>query len=415
MALKDINNMTREELLKELSNQNAHIKSLIDNIDDVVYFKDMESRFLLVSMSLASKHSLKSADEMLGKTDFDFFTEEHARQAFNDEQEIIRSREPLLNIVEKETWEDGTVSWVSTSKMPLYDADGAIVGTCGMSRVVTDRIKAELELEAASQQLLASEEQIRIHEATIREKEVRLQQAKKLESLGLLAGGIAHDFSNLITMMRCNVELAEMVLEAESPVVGAMSDLHKVLDRATELTENLFMYAGRGKSKLKPAGIADVVEKTVNMMKASAPANVSIRSDISAAAPSIRCDKSQIEQVAMNLILNAIDASNGDDSDVHVKLYPVDCDASYLVDVQSMDLLGPGKYVCLEISDNGCGMDRDTVARIFDPFFTTKEKGKGLGLAAMQGIVNGHKGGIRVRSVPGKGTTFQILFPAAEE
>lgn len=362
----------------------AFVKSLIDEIDDTVYFKDIDSRFLMVNKALLKKHSMEKEDEILGKTDFDVFTKEHAQQAFDDEQKVIETREPIKGAEEKETWPDGSVTWVSTSRMPLYDGKGEIVGTCGISRDITERVMNEL----------------------------RLMKAQKLESLGLLAGGIAHDFNNLITMIRCHLELALDDLGAGSVGEKMLKDVWPVLDRAAELTDHLLMFAGRRPAKLAPVVISDVVKKTAKLVQSSVPENIIIESEVDDEVFPINCDVVQIEQIVMNLVRNSVESIMGDKGRVTVRVYNRNCDAGLLANVQSIDLLKPGQYVCLEVQDDGCGMDVDTIARVFDPFYTTKEKGKGMGLAMIMGVINSHKGGIEISSAPGRGSQFTLLFPA---
>lgn len=404
---------TNKIFTKEFSLSNVHIKSLIDQMEDSVYFKDTESRFILVNNAFLKKHSFQSANEVLGKTDFDIFADKHAKLAFENEQKIMRTGQPMLNVEEKETWSDGAVTWVSSSKMPLYNEAGKVIGTCGISRDITDRIIAEEGLAAASQQLVASEQHIKEQEEAIRQSEIRLVQAKKLESLGLLAGGIAHDFNNLLTMIRCHLELAAMEVEPESNAVKSIKDVWPVLDRAAELTEHLLMYSGRHQVTLQCVVLSDFVRKTVDMIKASA-GHVEIRFDAEDNLPMIKCDVNQIQQVAMNLIMNAIDAIGEKKGTVTVSVNSLHCAKDFFAGNQYVNKMPAGDYVCMIVKDDGCGMDRDMQSRIFDPFFTTKKRGKGLGLAAILGIMKGHQGAVIVDSKLGEGTTFKVLFPVVE-
>jgi two-component system cell cycle sensor histidine kinase/response regulator CckA len=382
--MKSLEGMSKEELIREVGNCRACLSSLIDEMDDAVYFKDLESRFVMCNQSMAQKHPVKGG-EILGRKDTDIFTNEHAQQAFEDEQEIIKTGEPLKDIEEKETWPDGSVTWVSSSKMPLYDVDHKIVGTCGVSHDITSRKMSEL----------------------------RLNKAQKLESLGLLAGGIAHDFNNLITMVRCHIELALGELKDDSGAQKLLDDVYPVLDKAADLTEHLLMFAGRSPTKLTPVVISDVVRKTAKLMRGSVPYEVVIECVIDENVPAINCDVVQVEQTVMNLIRNAVEALSGDKGRIDVKLTTGEYGAEFFEDISSLHEMPSGTYISLEVQDDGCGMDEDTASKIFDPFFTTKQKGKGLGLASIMGMLNTHEAAVKVDSALDKGTTFILLFPAA--
>jgi PAS domain S-box-containing protein len=374
-----------KQLEQELADSPARLVSLLKDSPDVtVYFKDLESRIIWANDVYVRKHSLTSLDELLGKTDFDLFLEEHARAAFEDEQAIIKTGISIQDKEEKESWPDGTATWALTSKMPLFDGEGNIVGTCGLSRDITSQKTVEKQLH----------------------------QARKLESLGILAGGIAHDFSNLLTIMKGHIELAMMVGTKTDMGNESLDEVNKAVDRAADLTDNLLVYAGRGRLTFSDVDLADVVSRTSGLLSSSVGENVTINGKFDNGKLVVYGDSSQLEQVAMNLILNAADAIDGGEGHVTVKTSSFDCDEAFFEDAQPAPNMPAGRYHCLEVTDTGCGMDTETMSKVFDPFFTTKSSGKGLGLASILGIARSHKGAIKVKSVPGEGTTFQVLFPA---
>ena len=239
----------------------------------------------------------------------------------------------------------------------------------------------------------------------------RLQQIQKLESLGVLAGGIAHDFNNLLTGIMGN---ASLVLEDLPPADSLHADLQKVVDatqRAATLTRQLLAYAGKGKFVIEPLNLSDVVREISGLIQYSVPRTVELRLQLDQNLPSIDGDAAQIQQLVMNLVINGAEAIGDNLGTVVVTTSLKEVDQTYLRQSFGSSEISPGEYVLLDVNDTGCGMDEATVARIFDPFFTTKFSGRGLGLAAVLGIVRGHKGALRVYSAPGKGSSFKVLFP----
>ena len=242
----------------------------------------------------------------------------------------------------------------------------------------------------------------------------RLQQIQKLESLGLLAGGIAHDFNNLLTGIMGN---ASLVLEDLPPATAQRADLQKVLDatqRAATLTRQLLAYAGKGRFVIEPLDLSGVVREISGLIQSSIPRTVALRLQLETDLPLIDGDAAQIQQLVMNLVINGAEAITDNVGTVSVATSIQDVDQAYLLQSFGPTEISPGRYVRLEVSDTGCGMDEATTARIFDPFFSTKFAGRGLGLAAVLGIVRGHKGALRVYSTPGKGSTFKLLFPVSK-
>lgn len=245
--------------------------------------------------------------------------------------------------------------------------------------------------------------------------ERQIQQSQKLESLGILAGGIAHDFNNLLMGILGNAGLALMELPPESPVRRTLERLETAAIRAAELTNQLLAYSGRGKFVVEPVNLNILIEEMVNLLQAAVPKNVVLRLDLAQGINLIEGDATQLRQVIMNLIINAAEAIGDRSGAITVATGMTLVDRSYLAGTYMDEDMPEGTYVFIEVSDTGCGMDEKTKARIFDPFFTTKFTGRGLGLAAVLGIVRGHMGTLKVYSEPGKGSTFKVLFPGLEE
>jgi two-component system cell cycle sensor histidine kinase/response regulator CckA len=243
--------------------------------------------------------------------------------------------------------------------------------------------------------------------------EQKVMQSQKLESLGVLAGGIAHDFNNLLTSILGNADLARTELSPTNPACDYLADIETVSRRAADLCRQMLAYSGKGRFVVQALSLNEVVREMAYLLGVSISKKAVIKYNFFPELPSVMADATQIRQIVMNLITNASEAIGEVSGVITLSTGLMDCDEAYLRGVVGdFDTIPPGQYVYFEVSDTGCGMDPATLARIFDPFFTTKFTGRGLGLAAVIGIVRGHKGALRVYSEPRRGTTFKVLFPA---
>ena len=255
--------------------------------------------------------------------------------------------------------------------------------------------------------------ELRRAEEEQRKLEQKVMQSQKLESLGVLAGGIAHDFNNLLTSILGNADLARRNLSTAHPACTYLEAIETVSRRAADLCRQMLAYSGKGRFVVQALSLNDVVREMAHLLSVSISKKVVIKYDFFADLPSVMADATQVRQVVMNLITNASEAIGEISGVVTLATGVMDCDADYLrSSVSDASIRPPGQYVYLEVSDTGCGMDSETLGRIFDPFFTTKFTGRGLGLAAVMGIVRGHQGALRVCSEEGRGTTIRILLPA---
>jgi PAS domain S-box-containing protein len=232
----------------------------------------------------------------------------------------------------------------------------------------------------------------------------QLQQTQKMESLGLLAGGVAHDFNNLLTGILGNARMALDRLAPGDPAQPLLRDVVLASRRAADLTRQLLAFAGKSRLAIEDIEVSSLIAELIPLVSKSIPDGAQI--SLNLAPMSIRADTSQIQQLVMNLIINAAEAIGaGNSGTVYITTRVREMRTPF-------EQLPPGTYGCLEVRDTGCGMDEGTSARIFDPFFSTKFTGRGLGLAAALGIVRRHQGAITVKSTPGSGSTFTVLFPA---
>jgi two-component system CheB/CheR fusion protein len=257
--------------------------------------------------------------------------------------------------------------------------------------------------------LLAIED---VTESQRAEEEAR--ESQKMEAIGYLAAGVAHDFNNLLTGMMGNASLLMSAVPADDPGRSALESIVSSGERAAELTRQLLAYAGKGRFYAERVDLSEVVMRTGRLIHQSIPPQVQVRMDLDTHLPLLLADPSQVQQVAMNLMINAAEAIGSAGGVVLVKTGRQTVTHEPLPDLCSGEKVAPGEYVFLEVRDNGSGMDEQTIRRIFDPFFTTKFTGRGLGLAAVLGIVRQHKGAVQVHSVPGRGSSFRTLFALEE-
>ncbi|MDX2481394.1 MAG: PAS domain S-box protein [Desulfuromusa sp.] len=246
-----------------------------------------------------------------------------------------------------------------------------------------------------------------------RKLEKQIQQAQKLESLGVLAGGIAHDFNNILMAVIGHCELAQRRLTAESPAMEHLHQIKLATGKAADLSNQMLAYSGKGKFVVEPLNLSQIVAEMEHMLAVSSSKKATLRYDLALNLPSVKADATQLQQIIMNLVINASDAIGENSGVIAISTGSMDCDRTYLQETWLDDNLPEGRYVFIEVADTGCGIEPATVPRIFEPFFSTKFTGRGLGMAAVLGIVRGHSGAIKIYTEVGKGSTFKILLPAS--
>ena len=244
--------------------------------------------------------------------------------------------------------------------------------------------------------------------------ETQLLHAQKLESLGVLAGGIAHDFNNLLMGILGRADLARLSLDRpDGPAAEHLAALDTAANRAAELARQLLAYSGRGQTVIEPVELRDLVEELTHLLDVTISKKARIGFHFAEQPLVVEGDATQLRQIVMNLIANASEALGDESGTIHVTAAVLPCDRAYLDRLYGGGDLPEGSYAFFEVSDTGSGIDPETLPRIFDPFYTTKFTGRGLGLAAVIGIVRAHRGAIDVESRPGLGTRFRVLLPLA--
>ncbi len=388
-VLLDITDRRRaEDALKE---NEERFRSLIQSSLDIIVILDENG--LITYESPSMEQVLKyPPGEMIGNNPLDFIHPEDVETVVSALGEVFEDVNRGIPTEFRFKRADGIWIYLEAIGNNLIDYPG-INGVVITARDITERKRSE-------------EERI--------DMERRMLHAQKLESLGVMAGGIAHDFNNLLMAILGNLDLARIDL---SPVSRSRPFIDQALvaaRRAADLTNQMLAYSGKGRFDLKPFDLSELVQEMAHLLKASISKTVTLNLQMDSGLPSIIADPSQIQQIIMNLIVNASEAIGEHPGVVTITTGALVCDEDYLQASRLKEKPAPGVFVFFEVRDTGCGMDEETKDRLFDPFFTTKFTGRGLGMAAVLGIVSGHKGAIMVESEPGEGTALRVLFPAMD-
>jgi PAS domain S-box-containing protein len=494
----------RRRIEEALAQEQYLLLMLMENLPDHVYFKDLESRFLNVNRSLARRLGLP-LEQIKGKTDADLFSGDHARQALADEQRIIRTGEPLVDVEERETWPDGSVTWALTTKLPMRDAAGKIIGTFGVSRDITarklgeERIREQAEiidhapisiaivdlaqrytycnaaalklyglpreklLGSAAEDILTPESlgpfqaarlaaftqgqwtgelhlavrggrefDAEFHMSMIRDAagrpkgrlclaidvtekkklEAQFLRAQRLESLGMLAAGIAHDLNNVLAPVLMGAPLLRTRATHPSDL-RVLQTIETSASRGAALVRQILTFAHGASGEKSLIQVKHILRDVSDLITETFPKSITLESDVPGDLWPVQGNPTQLHQVLLNLCVNARDAMpQGGTLSLCAENRLLDGSAA-----QAYPEANPGAYLVVRVTDTGTGIPADVLARIWDPFFTTKGEGKGtgLGLASVRGIAASHGGFATVESEPGRGSTFRLFLPAAEQ
>jgi two-component system, cell cycle sensor histidine kinase and response regulator CckA len=360
--------------------------------------------------------------------DADLIVLELKRGGYEPAYRRVDNREAMLRALEEGTWDvvlsDFSMPRFSVAEaLSLVQEKGLDIPFVIVSATIGEEAAVEA-MKAGAHDYILKHRLSRLVPAVNRELresamrrerrnlEEQLRHAQKLESLGLLAGGVAHDFNNLLTGILGNASLVLEMIPPDSETGGMLRDIIRASERAADLTRQLLAYAGKGKFLIERVDVSELVRDISELLRSSVPHTVELELHLGAGLPAVEADASQMQQLVMNLILNAVEATGERPGVVRVstgvrEIRPLEKPLHFRPDSPP-----PGTYVAVEVSDDGCGMNEIVKSQIFDPFFTTKFTGRGLGLAAALGIVRGHKGAVGVESAEGRGSTFTVLLPA---
>lgn len=375
----------QNEIVEALQESENRFRQMAEQIPVVYWMRDAVSHELL--------YVSPAFESIWGRPVSDLFHDEAAVY----EAILPEHREAVMRVCEKslagEDHEiefpiqrpDGALRWLNDRAFTIKDANGAPARIVGLTTDITERKHLQRQV----------------------------QHVQKLESLGLLAGGIAHDFNNLLLAVMGNADLALLHLQ-DGPAREHLENIASICKRASELSNQMLAYSGRGALAAESIDLTSLVEEMAHLLRAAISKRAMLRTRLGRKLPRVTGDAAQLRQIVMNLLTNASDALQGQNGVISVSTGARECSRTYLRDSYIDDQLEPGLYIYIEVTDSGCGMSAETIARIFDPFFTTKSDGRGLGMAAVLGIVRAHRGAVKIYSEPGRGSTFRVLFPCAE-
>ena len=363
------------------------LEKAVETMQLGVTITDIAGKIVYTNSAEARIHGY-TVDELVGRDVSVFCLPGYRRSLSSEQVRRMKSwRRESMNVRK-----DGTLLPVALMSDVVLDARDQPIGVVTTCEDLTEAKRAEAERERL---------------------QVRMQQSQKLESLAVLAGGVAHDFNNVLTRIlgHASLILSELPPQA-SHVLDKVAEIQNDALRLAQLTNQLLAFAGNGRYKTEPVNVNDIVKELTHLIEGAQERRVRLQYELGSELPVIIADPVQLQQVFRHLVTNASEAIGKDEGVITIRTGTKWASREYLATTYLGDDAPQGKYVFLEVKDTGCGMDPETKAKIFDPFFTTKFTGRGLGLAAVMGIVRGHGGVIRVDSVLDQGTSVLTLFPA---
>ncbi len=373
-----------ERLVEERTSDVRDIAMIIESTPSFVGMADSHGNIVYVNPAGLEMVGLERDAPVDGMKISDFHSLDESRRII---EEIFSKvvKEGTIQARCKFTHCDGSEIPASAVFMALSDGDGK----SGKFAVVARDLRKEQELQH------------------------QMEHMDRLESLGVLAGGIAHDFNNILTAVIGNAGIAMRLLDNSSPVQKYLQKIEDSSLQAAELCKQMLAYSGKGKFVIQSVNLSNLVARMTSLLEVSIAKHATLQLQLSESLPAVDADSTQLQQILMNLVINASEAIDKYNGIIVISTGAMEVGKSDLQSSIHHPDTGPGYYAYIEVSDNGCGMDEEVMKKIFDPFFTTKFTGRGLGMSAVLGIVHGHNGLLQVNSDRGYGTTFRVAFPVS--
>jgi PAS domain S-box-containing protein len=372
---------------EELAYERDLLHVLMNNVPDAIYFKDTESRFTRINREHARWMGLNDPAEALGKTDFDFYAEEFARQAYDDERKVLKTGEPLIGRIEKILTKDGKPRWASATKVPIKSENGHVMGIVGISRDITELKRMEEEIKRHTKHL----------EEIVEERTRKLKEVERLAAIGETTAMIGHDLRNPLQVIVNAVYLANRRLKelpSKLRVKGKLRELIDIIEEQTKYMDKIVSDLQEYALPLRPQSVETSLDQLVAdaLSAIVVPGNIKVQVKIAENCPPLQVDPRLMKKVFANLITNGLQAMP---------------DGGYL----TIEALLEDETASVIVRDTGVGMSEETLHHIFRPLFSTKPKGQGLGLAVCKRLVEAHCGNIEVSSELGKGSAFTVNIP----
>ena len=385
--VRDISRRKQSE--KELIESEKRFRSFMDQLPGAVFLKDSESRYIYINRFM--RKAFNADESWIGRPTSECFPMDEAHSLIQHDRDAFDKNYSIDT--QKVVDSNGKERHFQIHKFRISKGDNENDMLGGIGLDITDKLHAEKAREKL---------------------EAQIQHTQKLESLGVLAGGIAHDFNNILMAILGYADLALLDTPRDSPAVSSLHEIEKATRNAADLSKQMLAYSGKGTFQIIKLNVNEIIQEMTHLLEISISKNAVIKYNLHDDLPPIEADPSQIRQIIMNLVTNASDALDKTSGVISITTNLMECDMDYLSTTYMNYQLPDGKYVYLEVSDTGSGMDEETLSKLFDPFFTTKSTGRGLGLSAVLGIIRGHRGTVKVYSELGKGTSFKILIPSVE-
>jgi len=406
--------LARSRELRDLRRDNDLFRLLLENVPDRIYFKDRQNRFIRVSRSVADAHHLDNPDALIGKSDFSVFPADQAEEMFTDEQRVMETGVPIIGRIAKRNLPDGSEVWVSSTKLPLRDRRGRIVGTFGITRDVTNPKKLEIalaeernRLREANEALRAALQRLQRAHDELRELQLQLIEAEKLKSIGRLAAGVAHEVKNPLAILTMGIDFFTKKYGSDRTSAGVLREMNEAVSRADMVIKGLLDFSAPRKLELQPCDLNAIVRMALRLVRGEIRKDLHRVEQELGEIPEVPADRSKVCQVFVNLFTNALHAmADGGTLTVRTwsERFPAD---------QSSEVFQPGEeVVVVEIADTGPGIPPELLPHIFEPFVTTKPvgKGTGLGMTVVRSIMNLQRGTVTLANRREGGVIARLTF-----
>jgi PAS domain S-box-containing protein len=403
----------RKEAEEKLVSSEAFYHSLVENLPQNIFRKDLQERFTFANQRFCAMLG-KPLEEIMGKTDFDFYPPEMASKYQKDDRWVIETGR-IFETVEENVSPSGETIYVQVVKTPIYDAKGQILGTQCIFWDITERKRFEEELKNAYEELARNEAALRKSNEALRAAQMQLIQAEKMESVGTLAAGVAHEVKNPLAILMMGLSYLDKKLkDSDENILIVLKEMREAISRADSITLGLLDFSSNRQLTIKPENMNQVILQTLRMLRhAFTQAKIELKEEWGEHLPSVGIDKRQVQQVFVNLFMNAIQAMP-EGGAVTIRTYRKEITESIRAEGSRQgDRLWIGDTVVVaEVEDSGPGIPPGHLVKIFDPFFTTKPTGvgTGLGLPVSKKIIELHGGVMDLKNNPGRGVLATIML-----
>jgi PAS domain S-box-containing protein len=407
----------RKKAEEKLITSEAFYHSLVENLPQNILRKDLNERFTFANQRFCAMLGVP-LEEIIGKTDFDFFPPELAAKYQRDDRYVIRSGN-IFETVEENKSPHGEKIYVNVVKTPIYDATGGIIGIQGIFWDITERKRWEERLQKANEELARSEAALRRSHEELKSAQLQLIQAEKMESIGTLAAGVAHEVKNPLAVLLMGLNfLSKRISPDDENTASVLKEMRDAIDRADSITRGLLDFSASRQLSKKPESLNTLIDDTLRLFRHELNQNqVNLEWTPGDQLPPVLIDKTQIQQVFVNVIMNAIQAMPSGGKLALRTFSKRAEDTTFIEGSRSASGIWVGETaVVAELEDSGSGIPEEHLAKIFDPFFTTKPAGKGtgLGLPVSKKIIELHGGSLQIKNVPGgHGVRVTITLKAA--